>query len=63
MAMHLDSLRHKLERSITLRPLFVNCLGGCDAWPEAQSVEFFGRAMEIADSAAARRERGVPGSN
>ncbi len=45
---HLASLTRKLSLSRTLDPLFVTCLGGCDAWPEAQNIEFFGRAMEIA---------------
>jgi hypothetical protein len=27
----------------------VNCLGGCDAWPESLSLEFFTRAIELAD--------------
>lgn len=45
---HLDSLIHKLSLSRPLDPLFVTCLGGCDAWPESRNVEFFGRAMEIA---------------
>jgi sugar phosphate isomerase/epimerase len=45
---HLRSLKLKLEHSAELAPQFVTCLGGCDAWPEAQSVEFFGRAMELA---------------
>ncbi|MFO8025225.1 sugar phosphate isomerase/epimerase family protein [Thiohalophilus sp.] len=45
---HLDSLIHKLSLSRPLDPLFVTCLGGCDAWPESLNIEFFGRAMEIA---------------
>jgi len=45
---HLDSFKSKLEDSIELNPLFITCLGGCDAWPEAQSIEFFSRAMELA---------------
>ena len=45
---HLDSFALKLEYSLALSPLFVTCLGGCDAWPEAKSTEFFGRAMERA---------------
>lgn len=44
---HLDSLTQKLERSLPIEPLFITCLGGCDAWSEAQSVDFFGRAIEI----------------
>lgn len=46
---HLASLETKLQSCTDLNPLFVNCIGGCDAWPEAQSVEFFGRAIELAD--------------
>ena len=46
---HLASFSAKLMLSLELEPLFVNCLGGCDAWPESQSLEFFARAMEIAD--------------
>lgn len=45
---HLDSLEMKLEHSAALRPQFVTCLGGCDAWPEPLSLEFFQRAIELA---------------
>ncbi len=48
---HLESLAMKLERSSDVAPSFVTCLGGCDAWSEMQSVEFFGRAMELAAEA------------
>lgn len=46
---HLDSLEQKLKHSAALKPLFVTCLAGCDAWPEKTSIEFFTRAMELAD--------------
>lgn len=46
---HLESFRAKLTASVELNPLFITCLGGCDAWPESQSVEFFVKAMELAD--------------
>lgn len=46
---HLHSLKIKLDASMACNPLFITCLGGCDAWPEQQSVEFFHRAMELAD--------------
>jgi sugar phosphate isomerase/epimerase len=46
---HLQSLRHKLAASAELEPRFVTCLGGCDAWSEQASVEFFGEAMELAE--------------
>jgi len=45
---HLDSFELKLEASLDLDPLFITCLGGCDAWPESQSIEFFQRAIEMA---------------
>jgi len=48
---HLDSLESKLEYSLMVDPLFITCLGGCDAWPEAKNVEFFSRAMELANAA------------
>ncbi len=47
---HLDSLKQKMEYSLELQPLFITCLGGCDAWPEEKSLEFFSRAMDIAES-------------
>jgi len=47
---HLQSLQTKLQSSAELEPLFVTCLGGCDAWPEQQSIEFFQRAIELAQS-------------
>lgn len=47
---HLESLKQKMEYSLELQPLFITCLGGCDAWPEEKSLEFFNRAMDIAES-------------
>jgi len=47
---HLASLERKLVLSRPLNPLFITCLGGCDAWPEDQSLEFFELAMEMAMS-------------
>lgn len=46
---HLDSLERQLNNSANLKPRLVTCLGGCDAWPEALSIEFFTRAIELAD--------------
>lgn len=46
---HLESLDRKLNQSLEMKPLFISCLGGCDAWPEDMSLEFFSRAMELAD--------------
>jgi len=45
---HLDSLEEKLQHSVPLKPLFVTCLGGCDAWPELMSIEFFKQAIVMA---------------
>ena len=48
---HIDSFSAKLEHSLQLDPLFITCLGGCDAWPEEQSLEFFTRCIELATTA------------
>lgn len=45
---HIDSFKTKLNASLELNPLFITCLGGCDAWPESQSLDFFQQAMELA---------------
>ena len=49
LQLHLDSLEIKLQHSAPLNPRFVTCLGGCDAWPEPQSIEFFQRAITLAE--------------
>lgn len=48
---HIDSFAQKLEHSLQLEPLFITCLGGCDAWSEKQSIAFFSAAIALADSA------------
>lgn len=48
---HLDSFKWKLDASLSLKPRFITCLAGCDAWPESQSIEFFGSLMDIAKAA------------
>lgn len=50
VAQHLADLEHKLQRSLVLRPLFVTCIGGCDAWPLKDSVSFFREASVMAES-------------
>jgi sugar phosphate isomerase/epimerase len=50
---HLDDFRHKAEASLECTPLFFTVLAGCDGWPLAQSVDFFGRAIEIANELGA----------
>ena len=46
---HLESLEEKLQHSSVLKPLFISCLGGCDAWPEPMSIEFFTQAIALAN--------------
>ena len=47
---HLDSFKQKIDNSLEFDPLFITCLGGCDAWPEQKSIEFFQRAIEYANA-------------
>jgi sugar phosphate isomerase/epimerase len=54
LGQHLDSLRYKLDDSLSLDPVFITCLGGCDAWPEGQNIEFFQRVMELTGAADIR---------
>jgi len=51
---HIDSFENKLEHSMTLQPLFITCLGGCDAWPEEDNLAFFSAAMRLAKAAGIR---------
>lgn len=44
----LEDFRRRAEAALDCSPLFLTVLAGCDAWPLAQSVDFFGRALEIA---------------
>lgn len=48
---HIESFKAGLEHSLRLDPLFITCLGGCDAWPEQQNIDFFGVTMDLAESA------------
>ena len=49
---HIASLEKKLQACQSLSPLFVTCLGGCDAWPEEKSIRFFEAAMALANDYA-----------
>lgn len=49
---HLDDFTRGLEHAGEAGARFATVLAGCDAWPIARSVEFLGRAIEIADHAA-----------
>jgi hypothetical protein len=48
VAAHLEEFQRKLEHALALKPLLVTALAGADAWPVSQSVDFFGRALELA---------------
>lgn len=48
---HIDSFAIKLEHSLQLDPVFITCLGGCDAWSDENSIEFFTETMALAESA------------
>jgi sugar phosphate isomerase/epimerase len=45
---HLESLRRQAAAAAECRPLFLTVIAGCDAWSIAQSVDFFGEAITIA---------------
>jgi len=47
---HLDSLRRQAEEAAECGPLFLTVIAGCDAWAVAESIEFFGEALEITGS-------------
>lgn len=51
VAQHLEALEQELERGRELKPLLVTSMAGCDAWPEAQSIDFFYRGMVLAEQA------------
>ncbi|HTB79253.1 MAG TPA: hypothetical protein VK717_00040 [Opitutaceae bacterium] len=44
---HLDDFRRKTEAALACSPLFLTVLAGCDSWSLAQSVDFFGRVLEL----------------
>ena len=46
-AQHLDDFRRKAEAALGCAPAFLTVLAGCDSWSMAQSVEFFGRLLEL----------------
>ena len=46
---HLQELETILLRSAELKPRFVTCIGGCDAWREEESLRFFEEAMRLAE--------------
>jgi hypothetical protein len=46
---HLRDLDAKIAWAKPLRPRFFNVMAGCDAWPAAVQVDFFARALEVAN--------------
>ncbi|MAT50116.1 MAG: xylose isomerase [Porticoccaceae bacterium] len=46
---HLADLKRQLARLAPLKPVKVNCLGGCDRWSIDTSLAFFDAALEMAD--------------
>jgi sugar phosphate isomerase/epimerase len=44
---HLESLHRGAERAMECNPIFLSVIAGCDAWTVAQSVDFFGDALEM----------------
>lgn len=44
---HLHHLQKSIAAGSACKPLFVNCLGGCDAWPDEDCLDFFNRAIAI----------------
>lgn len=49
LSTHIDDFARKTEASLEAKPIFLTVLAGCDSWPMSLNVEFFGRALEIAD--------------
>jgi len=49
MSEHLESLYRQAQDALECNALFLTVIGGCDAWPVSQSVEFFGNAMDAMD--------------
>ncbi len=45
---HLADVETGIKNTLELHPRFMNCMGGCDAWSEEESIAFFKGAIEIA---------------
>jgi sugar phosphate isomerase/epimerase len=48
-AAHIEDFRRQAELSAAAGASFITCLGGSDSWPLARSVEFYARALDIAE--------------
>jgi sugar phosphate isomerase/epimerase len=49
LSAHVDDFARKVEAAIDAMPIFFTVLAGCDGWSISRSVEFLGRALEMAD--------------
>ncbi len=47
---HLGAFEEGFTRGKELAPLLVTTMAGCDAWPEATSIDFFQRGMVLAEA-------------
>ncbi len=45
---HIYDVETGIKNSLELNPRFMNCMGGCDAWCEEDSIAFFKGAIDIA---------------
>ncbi|MBU0632652.1 sugar phosphate isomerase/epimerase [bacterium] len=45
---HIDDVKRGIQESLELNPSFVTCIGGCDAWSQEESIEFFQSSMDLA---------------
>lgn len=50
-AQHRDDFQRKLEAIHQVQARQINCMAGCDAWPLAQSIDFFGELIALAKQA------------
>ena len=48
---HLNDLQDNILRMQSLKPLFISCLGGCDAWEISESISFLRKAVDSAEQA------------
>jgi len=54
VAQHLDAFTRRLDAALPAQPLFFSTMAGSDLWTFRESVEFLGRAWEIAQDRGVR---------
>ena len=47
VGMHFDSLRTQIEKCLNHHPLFFNAHSGADTWSQAETIEFYGRVLDL----------------